>query len=111
QVVANSGMNITLKAGRAWIHGYYATNPGDYHMALDVADGVLNRIDRVVLQLNYLNREIVPLIRKGVPASNASAPALKRDADTYEIALAEIYVSKGSTSVIQTNITDLRMKS
>ncbi|MFJ8529630.1 hypothetical protein [Bacillus sp. NPDC094106] len=109
KVVSNSDMTVTLKAGQAWIHGYYVTNTDDYQMAIDVADGVLNRIDRVVLQLNYLNREIVPVVKKGQFASSPIAPVLKRDGDAYEIALADIYIGKGALSITQANITDLRL--
>lgn len=109
QVIANGDMTVSLKAGNAWIFGYYATNDDDYIMALDVADGVLNRIDRIVLQLNYLNRSIVPLIKKGTFASSPVAPALKRDADAYEIALADILINKGVLSITQSNITDTRL--
>jgi hypothetical protein len=109
QVIANGDMTVSLKAGQAWINGYYITNDADYNMTIDVADGVLNRIDRVVLQLNYLNREITPIIKKGTFASSPVAPTLKRDADAYEIALADIYVGKGVLSITQTNITDLRL--
>ncbi|MGG2091927.1 hypothetical protein AB1283_04240 [Bacillus sp. S13(2024)] len=109
QVIANGDMNVLLKAGQAWINGYYITNTDDYFMKIDVADGVLNRIDRIVLQLNYLNRSIAPVIKKGTFASSPVAPTLKRDADVYEIALADIYVGKGVLSISQANIIDLRL--
>jgi hypothetical protein len=109
QVIANGDMSVTLKPGKAWINGYYITNDADYNLTIDVADGVLNRIDRIVLQLNYLNREIQPLVKKGTFASSPVAPALQRDADAYEIALADVYIGKGVLSISQANITDLRL--
>ncbi|MFS0783305.1 hypothetical protein [Bacillus sp. 1P06AnD] len=109
QVTAGTGMNVVLKPGKAWINGYYIFNDADYNLSLDVADGVLNRIDRIVLQLNFLNRNIVPVIKKGTPGSSPIAPVLKRDADVYEIALADVYVAKGVLSITQANITDNRL--
>ncbi|KAB2337661.1 hypothetical protein F7731_08695 [Cytobacillus depressus] len=109
QVMANNIMTVSLKAGKAWINGYFTTNDSDYNLSIDVADGVLNRIDRIVLQLNYFNREIIPVVKKGTFASTPVAPTLKRDADAYEIALADIYVGKGITSITQSNIADLRL--
>lgn len=109
QVMANNNMTLTLKPGNAWINGYYIVNDDNYNLTIEVADGVLNRIDRIVLQLNYLNREIVPVVKKGTFASSPVAPSLKRDADAYEIALADIYVGKGIINISQANITDLRM--
>lgn len=111
QVVEGGDMTVNLKAGQAWINGYYITNDADYNLTIEVADGVLNRVDRVVLQLNYLNREITPLVKKGTFASSPVAPALQRDADAYEIALADVYIGAGVLSVTQANITDTRLDS
>lgn len=109
QIISNGDMTVTMKPGKAWINGYYINNNADYILRLDNADGVLNRIDRVVLQLNFLNREIGVVIKKGTPASTPVAPVLQRDVDVYEIALADIAVNKGVISISQSNISDLRL--
>lgn len=87
----------------------FFVNDSDYLLTIDNADGVLNRIDRIVLQLNYLNREIVPVIKKGTFASSPVAPSLQRDADAYELAIADVYIGAGSISISQANITDTRL--
>lgn len=109
QVLANQNMTVAIKPGKAWINGYFFVNDSDYLLTIDNADGVLNRIDRIVLQLNYLNREIVPVIKKGTFASSPVAQSLQRDADAYEIALADVFINKGAVSISQANITDLRL--
>lgn len=109
QVIADTGMKVVLKAGKAWINGYYYCNDSDLTLTLDIADGILNRIDKIVLQFNKLNRTITAQIKKGVFASNAVAPALQRDSDAYELALADINVGKGIVSITQSSITDLRL--
>lgn len=48
QVVANDGMKLNVKTGKAWINGYFYFNTGDLAVELDTADGQLNRIDRLV---------------------------------------------------------------
>lgn len=112
QVIASgTDMTVTLKAGKAWINGYYVVNDSDFILTLDNADGVLNRIDRIVLRLDYLTREIVPVIKKGTFASSPKAQNLQRDADAYELGIADIYITKGSTAITQAVITDLRMNS
>jgi len=111
QVIENGDMSVNVSAGQGWINGYYMTNDADYNLTLDVADGVLNRIDRVVMQLNYLNREITLLIKKGTFASSPVAPEVIRDADVYELGLADIFVGQGVVSVTQADITDLRLNS
>lgn len=109
QVMANTGMTVNIKAGKAWIKGYYFANDADYTLQLDVADGVLKRIDRIGLRLDFLSREIVPVIIKGTFASSPVAPALQRDADAYEIALADVLINNGAISISQANITDQRL--
>ncbi|WP_189910962.1 hypothetical protein [Clostridium cochlearium] len=110
QVVAtDNNMNIRLKKGFAWINGYMYENTDDYILTLDNADGVLDRIDRVVLRLDFLKRVIKVVVKKGDWNSNAVPKDLQRDSDAYEIALADIKVSKGAISITQQDITDLRL--
>lgn len=109
QVMANTGMTVNIKAGKAWIKGYYFANDADYTLQLDVADGVLKRIDRIGLRLDFSSREITPVIIKGVFSSSPVAPALQRDADAYEIALADVFINNGAISISQANITDQRL--
>ncbi|MCD3217842.1 hypothetical protein G8S55_11500 [Clostridium botulinum C] len=110
QVVAtDNNMNIRLKKGFAWINGYMYENTDDYILTLDPADGVLDRIDRVVLRLDFLKRTIEAVVKKGDWSSSAKAKDLQRDNDAYEIALADIRISKGAISISQQDITDLRL--
>lgn len=109
QVIANDDMTITVKAGKAWINGYIMINDDDYILEIAPADGVLNRIDRVVARYDTVNREIRLEVKKGTFASNPTAPELQRDADAYELALADVYVAAGSISISQADITDLRL--
>lgn len=111
QIVANDNMTVTLKAGKGWIDGYFYHNTDDLIISIDVADGVLNRIDRVVLRLDFINREIKAYVKKGVFASLPVAIGLQRDADMYELALADVKINKGDIKITQANITDLRLNS
>lgn len=109
QVFANDSMVITVKAGKAWIKGYYYINDGDMNFTLDPADGVLKRIDRVVLRADFVNRMINLAVKKGSFSSNPVAPALERTADIYELGLADVLVGAGVGAITQDNITDLRL--
>ncbi|WP_197140075.1 hypothetical protein [Lysinibacillus sphaericus] len=111
QVTANSNMTTSVKAGKGWINGYFIVNDGDYVLKHDNADGVLKRIDRVVMKLNHVKREIEVLIKKGTFASSPVAPSLQRDADAYELALADVLINNGATQITQANITDQRLNS
>lgn len=109
QVIAGTGLKPIIKPGRAWIFGYYIVNTEDFTITLDNPDAVLKRIDRVVVRLNYLNRLMELVVKKGVYASSPVAPALTRNVDMYEIGLADIYVGAGQINITQSNITDLRL--
>lgn len=109
QIIANNNMTVTVKAGKAWINGYVYINDSDLIIPIAVADGVLNRVDRIVVQFNTINRNITTKVKKGVFASTPIATVLQRDADVFELGIGDIYVGKGVTSISQSNITDLRM--
>lgn len=109
QVLANNNMTLTIKTGKAWINGYFYFNTGDLALTLDTADGVLNRIDRVVARWDLLAREIKLKIKKGTYSATPTAPALSRDADIYELALADVYVGAGVIAIGQAQVTDQRL--
>lgn len=109
QVYEKTNMTVTVKPGKGWINGYFAINEYDYDLTLDNADGILNRIDRIVLRLDFNARSIDLAVKKGAFASAPVAPILQRDADAHELALADIYVTKGTTFIRQSNIADQRL--
>lgn len=109
QVVEGENMTTVVKPGKGWINGYYINNDSDYVLQHDIADGVLKRIDRIVMRLNHLTRQIELAVKKGTPSSNPVAPSLQRDTDAYELALADVFINNGATQITQTNITDLRL--
>ncbi|MCY6372471.1 hypothetical protein [Clostridium ganghwense] len=109
QVMANDDMTVTIKQGKGWINGAIYINTDDYIVSVDPADGVLSRIDRVVLRMDTVERKIYGYIKKGDFTTNAVAKNLQRDADAYEIALADIKLNKGAISITQADITDLRI--
>ena len=109
QVVAGSGMNVTVRAGKAWINGYFYQNTGDLTVQLATADGQLNRIDRIVVQWNLTNRTISTKVKSSGFSASPSAPAVQRDADIYELVLADVFVAAGVTAIMQSRITDQRL--
>lgn len=109
QVVAGSGMNVTVRAGKAWINGYFYQNTGDLTVQLATADGQLNRIDRIVVQWNLTNRTISTKVKSSGFSASPSAPAVQRDADIFELVLADVFVAAGVTAITQSRITDQRL--
>lgn len=110
-VEANTDMTVTVKAGKAWINGYFYYNTADLTVQLDNADGVLKRIDRIVVRWSLTNRNIEIAVKKGTFASSPVAPVLQRDSDIFELSLADIAVNNGVIQITQVNITDQRQNS
>lgn len=107
--MAGDGMNVIVKAGPAWINGYCYENTSDLTLTIEAADGVLNRIDRIVIRLDTIGRAITTVVKKGTFASSPVAPSLQRDADAYELGIADITIAKGTVSISQVNISDIRL--
>lgn len=104
-----NNMSVKAEAGLAWIEGHLAYDDSVFILNIDPADSTLDRIDRVVLRLDTLERCIKWVVKKGELSGRPVAQTLQRDADAYEIALADITINHGATKVTQTMITDLRM--
>ncbi|MDD3231347.1 MAG: hypothetical protein PHE09_19365, partial [Oscillospiraceae bacterium] len=110
QVTADgSGMSVVVQPGSAWINGKHYYNDQALTLAIGIADGQLNRVDRVILQLNTSGRVINAKIKAGTPASSAVAPDLQRDADAYELSLATVAINAGAIAISQANVTDTRL--
>lgn len=109
QVIANDDMTVTLRAGKGWINGYFYENTDDRIFTIDIADGILKRIDRIVLQFNNLDRSIRAKIKKSAFASTPVAPELQRNTDAYELGIADLAINNGTISINQSAITDLRL--
>ncbi|MEK3933989.1 hypothetical protein MKY41_01610 [Sporosarcina sp. FSL W7-1349] len=104
-MAAGNSMNVVIRPGKGWINGYYLINDEDYIYTIDKGDVALNRIDRIVMRLDHIERKMSVGIKKGALSTSLVAPALKRDADAYELDLADIYVAKGALTLSQAAIT------
>lgn len=107
-------MSIKIKEGYAWIEGYlYKIETESLKFTLDLADPLLNRIDRIVIRLDKTldNRFVKAFVLKGMPGIDPRAPSLKRDENIYEISLAQIEVIAGKSFIEAYQITDERINS
>lgn len=111
QVIAYSGMEIKVNAGYAFINGYAFRNPVSQTITLETAEGAQNRIDRIVVRWDLTQRDIYLAVLKGTPSAKPQATAVTRTTEIWELALADIYVGKGVTSIRTANITDQRFNS
>ena len=116
-----NAMAVTVSDGVGWIADSEAngvvwwndaekTNGAKIQLTVDAADGVLNRIDRVIVEWKTTDYADLPEIKilKGIPASAAAAPALTNNTTQRQLSLAQILVAAGTTSITASMITDER---
>ena len=106
-VTAKTGLSLNIGAGFCIIKGRIRRLVKDVEVTLEAGEG-LDRIDRVVMRLDKSKRSINLTILKGTATVSPVPKELTRDGDIYEIALADIRVSKMSANINQWQITDLR---
>lgn len=111
QVVAmpTPQMQVGVEKGQGWISGYWYENTDTMYLPIEVADGVLNRIDSIVLRLGFAERNMWLMVKKGTPAVNPTAPEVTRTADYYDLQLATVSIPASSIRITQAQIQDTRM--
>lgn len=107
QVSAGEGLQVSIEAGYAFVRGYMYHNDVALTKDLQAADANLNRIDRVVLRFDEVARTILLAVKTGAVASSPVPPALEITDTVKELALAQVYVKAGATTI--TSVTDERL--
>lgn len=116
------GMAVTISDGIGWMsngngdgivwwNDNEAANTSKLQIQIDAADGVLNRIDRIIVEWKTTNYVDLPEIKvlKGTASSNAKAPSLTNNSTLRQISLAKISVPAGTTAITASMITDERL--
>lgn len=120
--LATPGMAVTVSDGTGWMSNANndgvvwwndndSANGAKLQLSIDAADGVLNRIDRVIVEwktTNYVDRPEIKVL-KGTASSTAAAPALTNNGTKRQISLAKVSVAAGTTSITASMITDERL--
>jgi len=108
EVFPYQNMQVKINPGGAMIFGHFYLNDEEEIIDIDIADGELNRIDRIVLRYDKYERSIKTVVIKGTPALNPVAPTRLETNEQFDLVLADIYVPKAATSITTSNITDMR---
>lgn len=103
-----AAMSVNLLPGRAWINGYWYAVDSALSLDLELSDAVNPRIDSIILRHDISARKITAEVITGTPSASPAAPALIRDADYYDLKLAEIRVNAGAITISPSVITDTR---
>ena len=103
-------MKVKVAPGTGWIKGHYLTVPDnmDEVIAVPVANPTLPRIDSIIMALNNTDRDMKLYVRSGTAAASPKAVTLQRDADVWELELAQITVAAGAGNITQQAIKDMR---
>ncbi len=103
QVMSNNDMTVTVKAGYAHIQGVQVWIKEDVILVVEDANVLVDRIDRVVLRLSLVDREVTLAIKKGDTSLTRIA------GQTWELGLADLAAAKNNAVITQSEITDLRL--
>lgn len=104
QVTSNNDMTITIKPGRANIKGYFYLANAEERFTMEVANPIADRYDLLVLRWDLLERKIYPIVKK-------DTLILTRNEEIWELGIAEIAIKKGTASITQADIKDIRQDS
>lgn len=120
--VVQDSMSIQISDGIGWISNANGdgivfwndseqTNGSKLTLTHDVADGVLDRIDRIVVTWETTNYVALPTISilKGTPSSIPAPPALTNNNIQRQISLAKVNVPAGTVSLSPSMVTDERL--
>lgn len=102
-------MSVKMEAGIAWIDGHLRYDDNVHILEIDTADSVLDRIDRIVLRKDVLDRDIHWVVKKGEMSGKPVAPTLQRDENAWELGIADVKVAHGTVSISQSMVTDTRL--
>lgn len=109
EVTANNDMTTNVLSGQAWINGWWYRNTDVYTLSHSVADGILSRIDIVVLRWDHSARDMYLAVIEGTPSANPIKPPIVRNANYYDLQLCEVSIPAGSIRITQAQITDTRL--
>lgn len=101
KVSAQSGLKVTVKAGSAYIDGYYYELTEDTTLTIQVNSSSYVQTDSVVVRLDKVNRKMSLELKR----NNTS---VSRTSTVKELQLATIKKDVGSSSVSAADITDKR---
>ena len=111
---AEGGMQVAVSEGIAWLkksrfENCVYGNKEEKTLTVETADGRLPRLDRVVIRWDNITNTVKAKLKKGTPATNPQPPALERNAEAYELGIANVRVPAGALAITQANIQDTRL--
>ena len=120
--IVQDSMSIQISDGVGWLSNENGdgivfwndseqTNGSKLVLTHDVADGVLDRIDRIVVTWETTNYVALPTISilKGTASSTPVPPALTNNNIQRQLSLAKVHIPAGTVSLLASMVTDERL--
>lgn len=120
--VVPDSMSIQISDGVGWLSNANGdgivfwndseqTSGSKLTLTHDVADGVLDRIDRIVVTWETTNYVALPTISvlKGTASSSPTPPELTNNNIQRQISLAKVHIPAGTVSLLASMVTDERL--
>lgn len=104
-------MQVTIEKGIAWIKneefaGKVVKSDTAININVPIADGMLDRIDRIVIQFDKAENATNIVLKQGTPATAPVAPNIVRNGTIYELGIYTITVKAGVVEITDANISN-----
>lgn len=110
QVTAPGGsMNVNIATGCGFVYGFAYENDSTASKTIGTQGGGLNRIDYIVLKMDFVARTVLITVKVGTPGSSPVAPSLTQSSTVWEVPLATVFIANGVGTLSSGNITDARV--
>lgn len=106
---SGSSMGLHVGTGKAWFDHTYIINDEPLALSLEPAEGVLNRYDAIVIEINrgiHVRENTIKVI-KGIPGNTPSKPTMIKSTLIKYYPIAYIYVKANAKSITQSNIQNV----
>lgn len=107
----SSGMQVKVKTGHALIKGNFAGNlTSEQTLSIATAHATLDRIDAVIIRIDWADNEIELDVLTGTPAASPVAPTLTQTEFTvWEFLLAYVDVGAAVSTIAAGDVSDERV--
>lgn len=108
-VSANGNMEVSVDIGNACVNGAFYPLEQSKLLYIESASGTYDRYDAIVIEFSLTDRQFHLKVVKG--ASDSKYPVPVRTNSVHQLFLAVVKVGKGTTSIVQDYVDDLRSDS
>ena len=105
-VTANNSMSLTVRVGNACVNGAFYPVNNNVTLTIDSSSGTFDRYDAIAIEFNLTDRQFYLKVVKG--GSDSKWPTPIRAESVYQLFIAVVKITKGTTAITQENVSDTR---